>query len=84
MRAAQSPGDVFREWVAISQTTYSAFSREVPCSVSLPRLWAHGLARPSYDMAVRIEALTDGFVPRTLWYPPGPQDNKPTDIEDLI
>lgn len=79
------PGDVLQEWLDVAEMTYSGFSRLVPCSVSLPRLWARGLARPSYEMACRIEQMTDGSVPRTLWYPPGPKEEIiNTDIEDLI
>jgi hypothetical protein len=55
--------------------SYSAFSREVPCSISYPRLLAQGLARPSYEMASRIEELTHGMVKRELWYPPSKDSN---------
>ncbi len=74
------------EYLEATGETYSAFARRVPCSISYPRLLAHGLARPSYEMACRIEELTDGCVPRTRWYPAGKTDETPTTptIEDLI
>ena len=78
-----APGAALKEWLELSNLSASAFSRLVPCSVSLPGQWARGDARPSYEMACRVEQLTDGMVPRTLWYPPG-QQPKPIDIEDII
>ena len=79
-------GLTLAEYLEATEETYSAFARRVPCSISYPRLLALGLARPSYEMAVRIEALTDGMVPRTQWYPAGPSEDKPVNptIEDLI
>lgn len=79
-----APGEALKEWLELSGMSASAFSRLVPCSVSLPGQWARGDARPSYEMARRIEHLTDNMVPRTLWYPPGEQLQQSTDIEDLI
>lgn len=63
-------GLILEAWLAAVQMSYSAFAREVPCSTSYPRLLAQGHARPSYEMAQRIEDLTNGTVTRELWYPP--------------
>lgn len=65
------PGMGLKEYLEISGLSYSAFARLIPCAVSYPRLLAEGLARPSYEMAVRIENLTGGCVPRVRWYPAG-------------
>lgn len=72
-----------QEWLDVTETSYSAFARDVPCSTSYPRLLAQSLARPSYALATRIEALTSGAVPRSTWYPPETEYNKPQEIEDL-
>lgn len=81
------PGLSLQEWLEASEVSYSAFSRLVPCSISYPRLIAKGLARPSYEMACRIETLTHGTVPRERWYPPG-EAAKPESsnigIEDML
>jgi len=82
-------GLTLQEWLDASELSYSAFARSVPCSTSYPRLLAHGLARPSYEMATRIEELSGGLVPRTNWYPAGesPQSYQPFSdnlAEDLI
>lgn len=79
-----TPGEVLKEWLELSGTSASAFSRLIPCSVSLPGQWVRGDANPSYRMSCRIEQITDGMVPRTLWYPPGPQAQTSQEIEDLI
>ena len=81
-----SPGLTLQQWLDATETSYSAFSRLLPCSVGYPRQLARGLARPSFEMALRIEQVTDGAVPRTLWFPPPAQQNEePTpDIEELI
>lgn len=68
-----SAGLILEAWLQASEMTYSEFSREVPCSISYPRLLAQGLARPSYEMAMRIEDLTGGMVTRELWYPSSTQ-----------
>ena len=79
-------GLTLQQWLDATETSYSAFSRLLPCSVGYPRQLARGLARPSFEMALRIEQVTDGAVPRTLWFPPPIQQNEePTpDIEELI
>jgi len=59
----------------------------VPCSISYPRLLAHGLARPSYEMACRIEQITGGQVSRTQWYPapdPGMVFIPDLSVEDML
>lgn len=82
------PGMSLAEWLRASELSYSAFSRMLPCAVAYPRKLALGLARPSYELACRIEQVTDGAVPRTRWYPP-PTDKEINDpeaisIEDAI
>lgn len=85
---AQSEGSLglsLQEWLDATETSYSAFSRMVPCSVGYPRQLALGLATPSYKLACRIEQVTGGMVPRSRWYPPEPiEETKPKDIEDLL
>ncbi len=58
------------EYLAITGITKTEFSKLIPCSYSYPGMIIKGL-RPSYDMAVRIESVTSGLVPRTNWYPAG-------------
>ena len=67
--SATMPGMSLKDFVTTSEMDYSKLARLIPCSVSYPRLIAEGLARPSYEMAVRIEKVTMGCVPRTRWYP---------------
>jgi hypothetical protein len=78
-----TPGDHLRQWLELRGMAASAFSALVPCSISLPGQWIRGVATPSYRMACRIEQVTDGVVPRTLWFPPGPQEEIDTDLEEL-
>lgn len=76
-----------QEWLNATETSYSAFSRMLPCSVGYPRQLALGLARPSYELACRIEQVTEGSVPRTRWYPPAEktiEDEQKPDLEDLL
>lgn len=49
--------------------SYSSIARDIPCDVSYIGKVARGEKFPSYEMAVRIERVTYGNVPRTLWYP---------------
>lgn len=62
-------GRLFKEWIAATGMSYSAFARMVPCSPNYPSMWATGSAKPGYRMACRIEELTAGLVPYTVWYP---------------
>jgi hypothetical protein len=78
------PGLSLAEWLEASEMSYSAFSRLVPCAVAYPRKIALGLARPSYELACRIEQVTDGMVPRTRWYPAPPVKNTQYSIEEDI
>ena len=78
-----APGEQLKEWLDVVGMSAIAFSREVPCSVSLPGQWIRGVATPSYRMACRIEQVTGGAIPRTLWFPPGPQQDAHNDIEEL-
>jgi hypothetical protein len=82
------PGEGLGAWLRSQGVSYAAFARLVPCSIAYPGMVARGDARPSYRMACRIEELTQGAVPRTRWYPPGPpstttDDNASFDIEEL-
>lgn len=79
----QPPGDALKQWLELAGMSASAFSRLIPCSVSLPGQWARGDATPSYRMACRVEQITDGMVPRTLWFPPGPKIESTNEIEDM-
>ena len=85
MSTAQQPGPglTLQEWLELTGTSYSAFSRQIPCSVAYPRMLALGLARPSYEMAVRIEQLTRGEVPRTNWYPSSDEPQQSTKDLDI-
>lgn len=76
------PGLSLQAWLDISEMSYSAFARLIPCSISYPRMIAQGLVVPSYRMATRIEKVTGGEVPRTRWYPSGP--TSPKDGDDLV
>lgn len=77
--SSKLPGMGLKEYIEISGMSYSAFARLIPCAVSYPRLLAEGYARPSFEMAVRIEQLTGGCVPRTRWYPAG-EDRVVTEV----
>lgn len=52
-----------------SNVSYSSLAREIPCDVSYIGKLARGEKFPSYEMAARIENITKGAVPRTIWYP---------------
>lgn len=45
------------------------FAQKIPCSYSLPGMWISGSARPSHKMALRIAAVTNNEVPKTVFYP---------------
>ena len=72
-----------QEWLDLQGMSYSAFARLVPCSPPYPRMIAHGLARPSYAMAKRIEEVTGGCVARSQWYAPEPGYTDGQEIGDL-
>lgn len=55
--------------------SYSSIAREVPCKAHYISMIAMGKRRPSYDMAKRIEMVTDGEVPVTNWYENEPSEN---------
>lgn len=57
------------EWRRASNLTYQAIADLIPCSGSYPHMIATGKAQPGYRMAVRIEQVSNGMVPRTNWYP---------------
>lgn len=79
-----SPGLTLQQWLELAGMSYSAFSRLLPVSTRYPRMIARGLARPSYELACRIEQVTEGQVLRTQWYPaPPPQDNKQSEDDEL-
>lgn len=59
----------FEQWIKASNLTYEAVARLIPCSSSYPHMLATGKASPSFRMACRIEAVTNGLVPRTNWFP---------------
>lgn len=68
------------EYVHTMGMTLTEFSKLIPCSYSYPGMVIKGKARPSYEMAVRIESVTGGLVPRTNWYPPG-EEQKEIEVE---
>jgi transcriptional regulator with XRE-family HTH domain len=76
-----TPGEALKAWLELLGMSASEFSRQIPCSVSLPGQWIRGVANPSFRMACRVEQITDGAVPRTLWYPPGAQAPINLDLE---
>lgn len=49
--------------------SYSEIARKIPCHVSYISMIANGKRIPSYEMARRIEQITDGAVKRENWYP---------------
>lgn len=49
--------------------SYSEIARKIPCHVSYISKIANGERIPSYEMARRIEQITDGAVKRDNWYP---------------
>lgn len=72
------PGMSLRQFIEETGMSYSAFSRELPASIPYARMVAKGDAWPSYNMAKRIERVTNGCVPRTRWYPA--EDASTTDV----
>lgn len=50
------------------QASFSSIAREVPCAPSYISKIASGSRRPSFEMAKRIEMITGGKVPKTIWY----------------
>lgn len=59
------------EYISAHGMTNTEFAKLIPCSYSYPSMIIKGKARPGYKMAIRIESVTGGLVPRTNWYPPG-------------
>lgn len=55
------------EYLQTHGLTSAAFSKLIPCSETLPWMWAHGKANPSRKMAARIERITGSVVSRNLW-----------------
>lgn len=51
------------------ESSYSLIARDIPCHFTYIEKIANGRRRPSYDMARRIEIVTDGKVSRYNWYP---------------
>lgn len=57
-----------KEWLSASEYTHQQFADLVPCSRSMITLICNGTARPSYKMALRIDELTKGNVPKSIWF----------------
>jgi hypothetical protein len=71
-----------KEYIDASDMSLTDFADLVPCSYSYPGMIIKSKARPSYEMAVRIESVTGGLVPRTNWYPsPDPNIIKEVEAE---
>lgn len=51
------------------EISYSSIAKEIPCSRMYISMVANGQRRPTYDMARRIEQVTNGEVSRFNWYP---------------
>lgn len=49
--------------------SYSSIARDIPCAPAYISMVASGKRRPSYDMARRIDQVTNGEVPKENWYP---------------
>src|SRR5690242_9654464 len=47
--------------------TSAGFAKLIPCSETLPWMWANNKANPSRKMARRIEQITGGIISRSLW-----------------
>ena len=80
-KQARERGLTLDDWIRVNEMSYSEFARLIPCSTSYPRLLAKGLAKPSYRMAVRIEKVTLGEVPRSRWFPPEHREGL---VDDLL
>lgn len=46
----------------------STIAKEIPCTPAYMSMIAGNKANPSYQMAKRIELITNGLVPKTNWY----------------
>jgi len=52
--------------------SYSHISRLCNVTQAAISLIANDKLKPSFDLAVKIEAATSGHVGRDIWYPPRP------------
>lgn len=58
-----------QQWLEKENMRPGKFAKLIPCSAPYPGMIMRGDAKPSYKMAVRIEQITGGEVPRTNWFP---------------
>lgn len=58
-----------KEYLSNNEITKSAFARDIPCHYTYIIKIIKGEKKPSYEMARRIEQITNGQVKRTNWYP---------------
>jgi DNA-binding XRE family transcriptional regulator len=55
-------------------TTYAHIARNCGVTQAAISSIATGSKRPSYELAIQIEDITRGLVPRTNWYAPRSPD----------
>ena len=58
-----------KEWLVSADMRHEDFAALIPCSRSMITLIANGTANPSWKLAMRIEEVTSGKVPKTYWFP---------------
>lgn len=56
-------------YIAQNRTTQAAFAAEIGVTQATVSKLVSGAARPSLEVAVRIERLTAGAVPASSWVP---------------
>lgn len=54
--------------------SYSHLGRLCGCTAAMVSLIASNNAKPAFELAVKIEAATKGYVGRENWYPPRESD----------
>lgn len=69
MKNDKLPGMSIKEWCDLNNMSFNELSKLIPCSQPYIGMMDSNKSTPSYNMACRIEQITNGLVPRTRWYP---------------
>jgi transcriptional regulator with XRE-family HTH domain len=59
----------FRHWMLAKGLGFRDIAASLGVSQSLPHEWASGGGTPGRDLAILLEALTDGEIPAEAWSP---------------
>ena len=58
-----------KEYLKTYKISGKSFAKLIPCTQPHISLIINEKTEPSFNMAKRIEQVTNGIVPRTMWYP---------------